>query len=349
MSKTILQEDMEQIFSSNIKWDFLINKTVLITGANGFLPAYMVDFLMFLNKNYFKNTKCRVIALVRNFEHSQQRFENYLIESEFSLLHQDVSEEIAIKEKIDYIIHAASPASPKYYSSDPVGVSLPNILGTKNILELARKNNIESLLYFSSGEVYGDTKNLHIKETDYGYLDPLDLRSCYAESKRMGESLCRSYFHQYKVPCKIIRPFHTYGPGMKLDDGRVFADFVKNIVKNEDIVLKSEGTAERAFCYLADAVEGFFKVLLYGLNGEAYNVANSEASISIKNLAELVVTLAPNKELSVKYNFVKNDKYMKSQIEKVLPDTSKLEALGWMPKTSLAEGFKKTIRSYNDN
>jgi len=348
MSRTILQEDMEQIFSSNIKWDFLINQTVLITGANGFLPAYMVDFLMFLNKNYFKNTKCKVIALVRNFEHSQQRFENYLIESEFSLLHQDVSEEITIKEKLDYIIHAASPASPKYYSFDPVGVSLPNILGTKNILELARKNNIKSLLYFSSGEIYGDTKNIHIKETDYGYLDLLDLRSCYAESKRMGESLCVSYFHQHKVPIKIVRPFHTYGPGMKLDDGRVFADFVSNIVNNENIVLKSDGQAERVFCYLADATIGFFTILLHARSGEAYNLANPKAKISIRKLAELLVTLFPDKNLTVKYDFKRGDNYMKSKVESITPDITKIERLGWKPTTSIENGFKKTIWSYNE-
>ncbi len=347
MNDTILLEDMKFIFSSNLDWKKFANKTILITGANGFLPAYIVDFLMYLNQEYFSET-CKVIALVRNIEHAEKRFCNYLNNQMFILLHQDVSNKIIIQEKIDFIIHAASPASPKYYAIDPVGVSLPNILGTKNILDLAIKNNIESLLYFSSGEIYGEVKDNIVSEDNYGYLDPLDLRSCYAESKRMGENLCISYFHQHQVPIKIVRPFHTYGPGMKLDDGRVFADFVSNIVNNENIVLKSDGEAERVFCYLSDATIGFLTILLHGRSGEAYNLANPKEKISIRKLAELLVTLFPDKKLTVKYDFKRDDNYMKSKVESITPDITKIERLGWEPTTSIESGFKKTIRSYDE-
>jgi len=347
MNDTILQEDMEQIFSSKLNWKKFADKTILITGGNGFLPAYIVDFLMYLNQEYLSE-KCKVIALIRNLEHAQTRFRNYADNEMFILHHQDVSNEIIIQEKIDFIIHAASPASPKYYAIDPVGVSLPNILGTKNILDLAIKNNIESLLYFSSGEVYGELQDNIISENNYGYLDPLDLRSCYAESKRMAENLCVSYFHQYQIPIKIVRPFHTYGPGMKLDDGRVFADFVSNIVNNENIVLKSDGEAERVFCYLSDATIGFFTILLHGINGEAYNLANPKEKISIRKLAELLVTLFPDKKLTVKYDFKRDDNYIKSKVESITPDITKIGKLGWKPITSIKNGFKKTIRSYDE-
>jgi nucleoside-diphosphate-sugar epimerase len=259
---------------------------------------------------------------------------------------QDVANQININEKIDYIIHAASPASPKYYNIDPVGVIMPNVLGTKNTLELARKNNIEGYLYFSSGEVYGQLNDGEvINEDKYGYLDPTTVRACYGESKRMGENLCVSYGHQYNIPVKIVRPFHTYGPGMKLDDGRVFADFVKNIVNNEDIEMKSDGSATRAFCYLADATVGFFKILLEGKNNNAYTLANSNGVISIKDLATELVNMFPEKGLKAIFA-EQNKDYLQSPIKGNSVDTSKLESLDWKATTTIKDGFKKTIRSY---
>lgn len=342
----MLNKDLTHILSSISTWNRFANKTILITGANGFLPAYMVETLIALNENILIDSCCKVIALVRNKLHAEKRFAKYLENDQFNIIVQDVSDEIMIGEKIDFIIHAASPASPKYYNIDPVGVILPNILGTKNTLELALKNNVEGYLYFSSGEVYGElTDGEIIDENKYGYLDPTSVRTCYAESKRMGENLCVSYGHQHNIPVKIVRPFHTYGPGMKLDDGRVFADFVKNIVNNENIELNSDGSAVRSFCYLADATIGFFKVLLEGVNNNAYNVANPNQSITIKDLATILVNLFPEKNL--KATFVEQDEnYLQSPIKGHIADISKLKYLNWEPKTTIEDGFKKTIRSY---
>ena len=159
------------------------------------------------------------------------------------LLVQDVCEPVALDEPIHFIVHAASQASPKYYGTDPVGTLSANVLGTYHLLNLAATHRVEAFLFFSSGEVYGQVapERIPIRETDYGYLDPTDVRSCYGESKRMGETMCVAWAHQFGVPAKIVRPFHTYGPGMRLDDGRVFADFVADIVHDRDIVLKSDG------------------------------------------------------------------------------------------------------------
>ncbi|WP_207923289.1 NAD-dependent epimerase/dehydratase family protein [Marinomonas flavescens] len=342
----MLDDDYQQIESSSIEWLRFKNKTILITGGNGFLPAYIVETLLLLNKCILQYSPCHVIVLARNNKHTIDRFSEYLEDPNLEIIIQDVADKIDINKKIDYIIHAASPASPKYYSIDPVGVILPNVLGTKNTLELAIKNNIEGYLYFSSSEVYGELPDGEvINEDKYGYLDPTSVRACYGESKRMGETLCISYGHQYHIPVKIVRPFHTYGPGMKLDDGRVFADFVKNIVNNENIELKSDGSAVRSFCYISDATIAFFKILLDGQNNHAYNMSNPEESISIKKLASILVTLFPEKKLNA--TFADHDKhYLKSPIKGYIADISKLKSLNWKPVITIENGFRKTIRSY---
>ncbi|MGJ0319645.1 NAD-dependent epimerase/dehydratase family protein [Aliarcobacter cryaerophilus] len=342
----MILEDFNQIKNSSIDWNRFESKTILITGANGFLPAYMVETLLLLNNDILKYSPCKVIALVRNEKHTKERFSNYLSDENLKIIVQDVANQININEKIDYIIHAASPASPKYYNIDPVGVIMPNILGTKNTLDLAIENKVEGYLYFSSGEVYGQLNDGEvINEDKYGYLDSTTVRACYGESKRMGENLCVSYGHQYNIPVKIVRPFHTYGPGMKLDDGRVFADFVKNIVNNEDIEMKSDGSATRAFCYLADATVGFFKILLEGKNNNAYSLANSNGVISIKDLATELVNMFPEKGLKAIFA-EQNKDYLQSPIKGNSVDTSKLESLDWKATTTIKDGFKKTIRSY---
>lgn len=347
MRNAIIEEDLKFITNSNIPWNILEGKNVLITGANGFLPAYLVETILYLNENKFRN-KAKVFALVRNEEKALNRFAIYKGISDLIFIVQDVCEPINIRDDINFIIHAASQASPKYFGKDPVGTLSANVLGTYNLLELSRHKKVESFLFFSSGEVYGkvDEHHMPIKEDSYGYLDPTNVRSCYAESKRMGETMCVSWYHQYGVPAKIVRPFHTYGPGMSFDDGRVFADFVSDIIHRRDIILKSDGRATRAFCYLADATVGFFTVLLKGQNGEAYNVANDK-EISIFELANKLVSLFPQYKLKViKKEKIERKGYLKSEITRACPDTSKIRSLGWKQKYSIEEGFKRTVRSF---
>lgn len=262
---------------------------------------------------------------------------------------QDVVAPLAYPGPIDYIIHAASQASPKYFGVDPAGTVLANTRGTLNLLALGVEKEVKSFLFFSSGEVYGqvDPLKIPIKENDFGYVDPTDIRSCYAEGKRAGETMCVAWHHQYGVPAKIVRPFHTYGPGMQLNDGRVFADFVRDILQGHDIIMKGEGRAVRPFCYLADATAGFFTVLLKGEDANAYNIGNNKAEISIADLADTLVRLFPERKLRViRQNRTLDQGYLESPISRNCPDISKVSRLGWTPSTTVEEGFARTIRSY---
>jgi UDP-glucuronate decarboxylase len=349
MKNKIIQQDLERIVKSNLPWDRLEGKTVFISGANGFLPAYLVESLLYLNREKESSQKIRVIGLVRNRDKALLRFSNYLDRPDFKIIVQDVCHIVQIDEKIDFIIHAASQASPKYYGVDPVGTLTANVIGTHNLLNLAKNNNVESFLFFSSGEVYGEVlpDRIPTKENDYGYVDPTNVRSCYAESKKMGENMCVSWFHQYGVPTKIVRPFHTYGPGMSLNDGRVYADFIADILNNRDLLIKSDGSAIRAFCYLADAVQGFLTVLLKGESGQAYNVGNDHGEASILDLANRLVSLYPEKRLKViKQKIIPPPGYLRSNILRNCPDISKVRQLGWEPITSIEEGFQRTIRGF---
>lgn len=341
----MLEEDFTHITTSPlINWQLFANANILITGANGFLPAYMAKTLLNLNTTLLKHSPCRVLALVRNYKHAREVFAPYLDRQDLVLITQDVSEPLALPYPIHYIIHAASPASPRFYKDAPLSVIYPNVLGTINMLNLARTNPVRSILYFSSGEVYGEFAG-SIDENAYGIVDPTALRSCYAESKRMGENLCIAYGSEYGLPVKIARPFHTYGPGMKLDDGRVFADFVRSVVMGQDIVLTSSGEAKRSFLYLSDATLAYFLILTKGANNEAYNVANEQGVVSIKELAQIIASLFPEKGLQVRFE-PPNESYMPSPILSCDVKTAKLNALGFTPKVSIEEGFSKTIRSY---
>lgn len=342
---TILKEDLDFITNSHTGWQKLANSTVLISGANGFLPHYLVETLFHLND--VKQLNIKILALVRSKERSDQRFSHRKDRKDIEFLVQDICEPVIFKDRIDYIIHAASQASPLYYSKDPIGTQNANTIGTTNLLKLAKEKNVKSFLFFSSGEVYGSPLAIPTKETDYGYMDPMLLRSCYGESKRMGENICVCWWHQHKVPVKIVRPFHTYGPGLDLADGRVFADFVADVVRNKDIIMKSDGSDVRAFCYIADATIGFFNVLLNGENGEAYNVG-SDKETSIKELADILTGLFPEKKLKVVMNeAIASKDYVRSSIRKSCADITKIKRLNWQPVYNVSDGFKRMILSYN--
>lgn len=343
----IIQEDLKIICSSNLDWKKFKNKTVLISGAYGMLPSYLVFTLLHLNK-INPNLNVKVIALCRNYNKAKKRFTDFWDDPSLAIKRQDVVNEFKINEDVHYIIHAASPASSQFYGTNPIGVISPNVFGTRNLLELAREKK-SRFLFFSSGEVCGSLDKKFITEKDSGYLDPTDIRNCYGESKRMGENMCQCWHQQHQVPTVVVRPDHTYGPTMDLkNDHRVFAEFVSDVVNNRDIVVKSDGRAVRTFCYLADATQGFFRVLLKGIPGESYHVSNQEGRISISNLARLLVSLFPEKDLKVVYaKREQNNSYLenKHQIRPSL-STAKIEKLGYQCHFNLRDGFYRTIKSF---
>lgn len=323
----IFQEDINNIiWDGGDMWDKLSGCRVLVTGAAGLIGSYLVKTLL-------RIPGCKVVALVRD--------KNKIDCKDLEVIEQDVSEPILVDGDVDYIIHAASLASPKYISTDPVGTILPNVIGTNNLLALAHKNKSKGFLFVSGGEVYGTGQlNTPTKESGYGALDPMSVRSCYAESKRAGEALCACYRAQYGVNAIVARLAHTYGPGVKRDDGRVFADFVYNIIDGKNIQLNSDGSAIRSFCYISDAVLGLFTVLLKG-ESRAYNICNENACISIYDLA---VTLADIYHIGVKAYSDRKDPLSKSCL-----DSTAVRALGWNPQIGIKDGFTRTIESIKEN
>lgn len=336
----VRQEDIKQIISK-IPYEICEGQTFLISGANGFLASYMVDTLMYLKKNcYIK--KCTVIALCRSKEKAESTFEEWLQDRDFHLIIQSVEDEIVYQEKIDYIIHAASSSATHLFESNPVDIMKANVVGSYNLLELARKKQVKSFLFFSSGAVYGNVNMGEVQENDMYTLDYLDMRNSYAVGKRTGEAMCRAYWKQYHVPAKGVRISHTYGPGIDLDDGHVYSDFAKSIIENKALVIKGDGLASRPFCYVSDAVSAFYLILFKGTSGEMYNMANSDMDVTIKELADLLTQVVfPERELHVVIKKPANGKTP----YRIHVNTEKLEKLGWNPEIGLEEGFRRLVCS----
>ena len=345
----IFENDMNEIYSRFNRWDFLKDKKVLVTGATGMLASYFIAFLFWLNEKHALNIK--VIAFVRSKEKFDKIFSDYYYKKYCDIYVNDTKYPLDFDFSVDYIIHSASIANPKLYAKIPVDVMMPNIVGTFNLLDYARDhmNKDGAFLYFSSGDIYGKPINdCIIDETNIGSIDPLDLHSCYGESKRAGETLCMSYNKQYGVPAKIARICHTYSPSVDLEnDPRVFSSFVKNIVNNEDIVMNSDGSGIRAFLYITDAILAFIYIMIYGKSGEAYNVSNCNQKYSILDLATHLVNIYKDRGLKVvRKDRDSSDSYIenKNQIGKdCVPVDGKLRELGWEPYVTIDDGFKRVI------
>lgn len=335
----ILDEDLQSIIEQPVQWEKLENKSVMITGASGMVGSYFVRTLLKLNAA--RQMNIRVICVARNVQKLGEDIrENNAVE----VLAHDVTKPFAYDGKIDYIIHAASPASPLIMKDNPVETIAANVLGTYYTLELAREKQAEGYMFISSREIYGQPKEDQefFTEETYGFVDPLNPRSCYPEGKKAAETMCASYAAEYGLNAKVARLAHTYGPGMSIYDGRVQADFLKNVVFHEDIVMKSEGLPIRTYTYIADAIAGMFLILLNGTD-MAYNIGDENARISIRGLAELLVKITPERNLSVKLEIPKGGTKGCAPFTLGILDSSKLRELGWKPQNTIEQGFKRTI------
>lgn len=346
----VIAEDIDSILDDDLPWQALSGQTVLVTGAGGFLGTYLTRVLLALHAGGKVTHPVKVIAMVRDVERARRSFGVLVEQQELALLPWDLNA-IEVPDIADaaYVIHAASQASPRFYASDPVGTLLPNTVGTAALLEaLRRSRHARAMLFISSSEVYGAvTGEVALAECDLGFVDPATVRASYAESKRMGETMCVAWHAQHGVPAFIVRPFHTYGPGLKPEDGRVFADFVFNIVRGENIVMNSDGQARRAFCYVTDAIRGFMRVLLLGTPGVPYNVANPAGELSVAELADLLISLAPDKNLRVERR-ARSDpgSYAASPLSRLIPDVQRLGELGWRPRVAPEAGFARMLRAH---
>lgn len=331
MNNSIFEEDIKNIIN-DFDMSVFDGKTILVTGATGLIGKLCVKSL--LNSGY--NTQ--VIALVRD----EEKGKNIFGESKrLTYLVQDINQRINTTRRVDYIIHAASTTSSKDFVEKPVETIYTAINGSRNILEFAKNKRLEGMVYLSSLEIYGVNEKENIKEEDYGYIDILNPRSSYSESKKMVETMCISYGTEYGVPVKIARLAQTFGAGVSISDNRVFAQFAKAIINKENIVLHTKGETKRNYCYTTDTVRGIFTILTKGENNNAYNVANENSYCSISEMAHLL----ENEYTKVEYKIDEVNRGYNPTV-KIALNTEKLNALGWEAKVNLKEMFDRLIMNF---
>lgn len=345
---SIIKEDLEYIIKS-VGDDFnkLEGKTIVMSGGAGFLGTYFLGTIHHLNKTLFKKP-CRILSLDNFITASKNNFLNEIYDENIKLIKADVRFPVKIDEPVDYVIHAAGLASPAYYKKYPMETIEAAIFGAKNLLELAREKNVKSFLFFSSSEIYGDPDPNFIPtpETYKGNVSCTGPRSCYDESKRLAETICMTYNQLYGTPVKIVRPFNVYGPGMNPNDKRVVPTFITQALAGESLTVYDNGNQTRTFCYISDAVSGFWKVFLSEKNGEVYNVGTDKEEI---NMASLAKTLADVMHGQLKISLMAYpDTYPADEPSRRCPDITKVKTLGFNPGINLRTGLERTLRYFKE-
>ena len=307
---------------------------VLVTGSTGLIGSCIIDVL--LAANAFFGKRFEVYALGRSKEKLKDRFGT---NEALYFVVQDVIEPLTV-ENLDYIIHAASNADPKSYALYPSETIITNILGAKSVLDYCKGKSTRALLT-STFEVYGKLEQDEYAEDQYGVIDLNMIRCCYPESKRTAEMLFKSYADEYGVDCVIARLSSIYGPTMKKNDSKAHAQFIRNALAGENIVLKSKGDQIRTYCYVMDAVSGLLAVLFKGKAGEAYNVANENSIASIAEVAQTIAERAGTKVVFELPDDVESKGFSKPQ--NCILKTDKIKELGWNGKYDLKMGINETM------
>jgi UDP-glucuronate decarboxylase len=357
----VVENDLEYI-ATNLADEFprLAGRNLLITGGAGFLGHYLVQSALYWNR-----TRSGPAINVTVFDSYVRGVPEWLkkLEGDPNLhleKHNLAGPLPSRMDEFQYIIHAASIASPTYYRKDPIGTMDGNVNGLRNLLDYAWRRleegkPFEGLLFYSSSEIYGDPtpENIPTPESYRGFVSCTGPRACYDEAKRYGETLCVNFAQQAGVPVKSARPFNNYGPGLKITDRRVLPDYARDILNEHDIVMLSDGSPRRTFCYVADAICGYYKILVKGRPGEAYNIGVERPEISMLELAEKVVTLG--RELFgyrgriIRQQSTDKD-YLLDNPNRRCPTIEKARSgLGYNPSVSLDEGLKRSLLWYSGN
>lgn len=342
----IIEQDVAAVAQSALPWSRLDGARVLVTGARGMLGSYAWRTLV--ARNDLADAGIEVLLVVRDAAAAAPVLGSAADRSDVTVVVGDVVDGLAdqVDGSIDAVIHGASPARPSLHASNPVGTLKANLQGTQRLLDLAVERNARSFALMSSAEVYGaqpQDRRL-IAEGDYGGFDILSPRACYSEGKRAAETLCACYHAQFDLDVRVCRFGHIYGPGMALDDGRVQADFAAAAVEGRPIVMNSAGTAVRTYTYVSDAIAGMYTALLAG-EEMAYNIADSDGLVSIRELAELFTRSRPGVELALEFTSPDDARAYQPAAAQGL-DNSRLRALGWQAQVPLADGVARMVASH---
>jgi len=339
----------------------LAGKRLLITGGAGFLGYYLVQAALDWNRRAAPADRIALTVYDNFFRGVPEWLEELSRTEPFELVRHDMIQPLPEGAgPWEFVIHAAGIASPIYYRKFPLETIDANINGLRNLLDLARRQQdggapLEGFLFYSSSEIYGDPTpgNIPTPETYRGNVSCTGPRACYDESKRFGETLCVIYAQQYGLPVRVARPFNNYGPGLKITDGRVIPDFARDIFAGRDIVLKSDGGPMRTFCYAADAVTGYYKVLLRGRDGEAYNIGVESPEITMRDLAERMQ--AQGRDLfgykgTIVTRASDEADYLVDNPVRRCPDIAKARAeLDYDPGILIDEGLRRSLLWYAGN
>lgn len=341
MNKQVLIEDVNAFAECFELSEYLCGKSFLITGATGLIGSVMIKCLLTLNKK--KSLGMKIIAVVRDIEKAKLVFADEFSEIEFRKLNLEEISVSTIGLKVDYIVHLASPTSSKYFVEHPVETLRTAVEGTTAVLELAKEMGIKGMVYASSLEVYGSNDTDEWLGEDFqGYVNPLEIRSSYNIGKRAAECLCHSYAKEYDVPVVMARMTQTFGAGVEYDDNRVFAQFARKVLEGQNIELHTSGETSRMYCYTTDAVSAMLYTLLKGQYGEAYNIANKDSYISIRDMAFMLRDHF-NPNIAVAICLKENQGYAPQT--KLRLETLKIEALGWYPRYDIHQMFERLLKS----
>lgn len=335
----VLEEDFQYILKLKLPLERMENKTVLITGGTGFLGSLLIRFFDYINEK--QNRNIRILAFVRD----EGKAERVIGDCNAKWVIGDICKMPEIPEDVDFIFHCAAVTNSREMIEKPVEVAEGIVLGTYNIMKLAQKKRVEGVVFLSSMEVYGasDNSTVKIDESYMGPIDPMKARSCYPLGKRMAENICYSYHSEYGVPVKVVRLAQTFGAGVLKSDGRVFSQFAKSVMNKEDIILHTDGLSMGNYCYSADAISGLLFLLLKGENGQAYNIVNEEASMSIRDMAQLVCEKISKGAVSIRYDIPEENNYGYAAPSRIKLSSEKIKKLGWKPAYGMEDMYKRMI------
>lgn len=345
----VIEEDLDDVLRrAEPALRRLSGKSVLVAGGAGFLPSYLVDALARANDRLLENP-CRVISIDNLSTGVAGRLEHLRGREDVALLEGDVTGDLSLDERVDHIVHAASIASPTWYRQHPLETIDVNVQGTRRLLDLAVEHDVESFLYLSSSEIYGDPPPERVPTTEdyWGHVSSTGPRACYDESKRLAETLCMTYFRLHGTPVKLVRPFNVYGPRLRLDDGRVIPDFMSDALNGRPVTLLGDGRATRSFCYISDFVTAMILLLVAEFEGEAFNLGN-DCETTIKQVAEAADRVS-GLGLGVRFETSADPDYLTDNPNRRSPDLTKTKAaVDWTPLVDIDTGLERTYRHYRE-